>query len=116
MDLTTILAMGGQAEGGGNPIVGFIPIVLVMGIFYMLILRPQQRRQKEHQKMVTELGRGDKVLTNGGLYATIQDVKDEYFSLRMQKSTGDIENPLRLRTLRRDVARIRTIMKERGVA
>ena len=79
MDLTTILAMAGQPEGGGNPIVGFIPIILVMGIFYMLILRPQQRRAKDHKKMVTELGRGDKVLTNGGLYATIQDVKDEYF-------------------------------------
>lgn len=79
MDLTTILAMAGQPEGGGNPIVGFIPIVLVMGIFYMLILRPQQRRHKEHQKMVTELARGDKVVTNGGLYATIQDVKDEFF-------------------------------------
>ena len=79
MDLTTILAMAGSPEGGGNPIVGFIPIILVMGIFYMLILRPQQRRQKEHQKMVSELGRGDKVLTNGGLYATIQDTKDEYF-------------------------------------
>jgi len=79
MDLSSILAMGGQAEGGGNPIMGFVPLILVMGIFYMLILRPQQRRQKEHKTMVQALGRGDKVLTNGGLFATIQDVKDEYF-------------------------------------
>jgi preprotein translocase subunit YajC len=79
MDLSSILAMGGQAEGGGNPIMGFVPLILVMGIFYMLILRPQQRRQKEHKTMVQALGRGDKVLTSGGLFATIQDVKDEYF-------------------------------------
>ena len=79
MDLSSILAMGGQAEGGGNPIMGFVPLILVMGIFYMLILRPQQRRQKEHKTMVEALGRGDKVLTSGGLFATIQDVKDEYF-------------------------------------
>ena len=79
MDLSSVFAMAGQPEGGGNPIMGFVPLVLVMGIFYMLILRPQQRRQKEHKKMIQALGRGDKVLTSGGLYATIQDVKDEYF-------------------------------------
>ena len=79
MNPTTILAMAGQPEGGGNPLVGFVPIILVMVIFYMLILRPQQRRQKEHQKMLAELGKGDRVLTNGGMYATILDVKDDRF-------------------------------------
>jgi preprotein translocase subunit YajC len=79
MNPTTILAMAGQPEGGGNPLVGFVPIILVMVIFYMLILRPQQRRQKEHQKMLSELGKGDRVLTNGGMYATILDVKDDRF-------------------------------------
>jgi preprotein translocase subunit YajC len=79
MDLSSVFAMAGQPEGGGNPIMGFVPLILVMGIFYMLILRPQQRRQKQHKEMILALGRGDKVLTSGGLYATIQDVKDEYF-------------------------------------
>jgi preprotein translocase subunit YajC len=79
MNPTTILAMAGQPEGGGNPIVGFIPIILVMVIFYMLILRPQQRRHKEHQQMLSELGKGDRVLTNGGMYATILDVKEDRF-------------------------------------
>lgn len=79
MDLARVYAMAAPPDGGGNPIMGFIPLILVMVIFYLLILRPQQRRHKEHQKMLTELGRGDRVLTNGGLFATIQDVKDEYF-------------------------------------
>lgn len=79
MDLSSVFAMAGQPEGGGNPIMGFVPLVLVMGIFYMLILRPQQRRQKQHKEMIKDLGRGDRVLTSGGLYATIQDVKEEYF-------------------------------------
>ena len=79
MTTLTILAMGAPPEGGGNPIVGFIPILLVMVIFYMLILRPQQRRQKEHQSMLGDLKRGDRVLTNGGIFATIQDVKDDLF-------------------------------------
>lgn len=79
MDLSTVLAMAAPPEGGGNPIMTFIPLILVMVIFYLLILRPQQRRHKEHQAMVQALGRGDRVLTNGGLFATIQDVKDEFF-------------------------------------
>lgn len=79
MSTFTVLAMGAPPEGGGNPIVGFIPILLVMVIFYMLILRPQQRRHKQHQAMLTDLKRGDRVLTNGGIFATIQDVKDEFF-------------------------------------
>jgi preprotein translocase subunit YajC len=80
MTTLTVLAMGAQPEGGGgNPLVGFIPILLVMVIFYMLILRPQQRRHKEHQTMLGELKKGDRVLTNGGLFATIQDVKDDFF-------------------------------------
>lgn len=80
MTTMNVLAMGAPPEGGGgNPIVGFVPILLVMVIFYMLILRPQQRRQKQHQAMLGELKRGDRVLTNGGLFATIQDVKDEFF-------------------------------------
>ncbi|RKZ15693.1 preprotein translocase subunit YajC [bacterium] len=79
MDLSVAYAMSAPPEGGGSSIMGFIPLVLVMVIFYLLILRPQQRRQKDHQSMVKALGRGDRVLTNGGLYATILDVKDEFF-------------------------------------
>ena len=79
MDLARVYAMAAPPDGGGNPIMGFVPLILVMVIFYLLILRPQQRRQKEHQAMLKELGRGDRVLTSGGIFATIQDVKDEMF-------------------------------------
>jgi preprotein translocase subunit YajC len=65
--------------GGGNPIMGLFPLLMVLVIFYLLILRPQQRRAKQHQQLLTELKRGDRVLTNGGLFATIIDVKDEFF-------------------------------------
>lgn len=46
-------------------------------IFYFLLIRPQQKRQKEMQKMIGALKRGDRVLTSGGLYATVWDVKDD---------------------------------------
>jgi len=74
------LAMASSSSGsGGNPIMGLLPLIMVMVIFYLLILRPQQRRQKQHQEMVKALQRGDRILTNGGLFATIVDVKDDFF-------------------------------------
>lgn len=74
------LALAPSPEGGGgSPFMGLLPLVMVVAIFYLLILRPQQKRQKEHKNMVESLGKGDRILTTGGLYATITDVKDEYF-------------------------------------
>src|SRR5512145_3026031 len=52
-------------------------------IFYFLILRPQQKRQKEMHKMISNLKRGDRVLTSGGLYGTVWDVKDELFVMKL---------------------------------
>ena len=68
-----------------NPASGFdasdydlaVPLILlVIMIFYFLILRPQQKRQRDHAKMLEELAKGDRIVTNGGLYATILNVKD----------------------------------------
>lgn len=77
-NLAAPLAFAPPTDGeGGNPLMGLLPLVLIMGIFYVLIIRPQQKRHKEHQNMVQALSRGDRVLTNGGMYATIQDVHDD---------------------------------------
>lgn len=58
---------GGFAEGG----LGLMPIILVMIIFYFLLIRPQQKRAKQHKEMLAALKRGDKVVTNGGITGTI---------------------------------------------
>ncbi|MEK9856226.1 MAG: preprotein translocase subunit YajC [Rhodobiaceae bacterium] len=58
---------GGFAEGG----LGLMPIILVMVIFYFLLIRPQQKRAKQHKEMLAALKRGDKIVTNGGLTGTI---------------------------------------------
>ncbi|MGB2123441.1 MAG: preprotein translocase subunit YajC, partial [Candidatus Puniceispirillaceae bacterium] len=58
---------GGFAEGG----LGLMPIILVMVIFYFLLIRPQQKRAKQHKAMLSALKRGDKIITNGGLTGTI---------------------------------------------
>ena len=74
---------GGAGAGGGNFMGTIFLLVCFFLIFYLLILRPQQRRQKETQKMVSELKRGDRVLTSGGIYGTIWDVKDDIIVLKL---------------------------------
>ncbi|MBX9805528.1 MAG: preprotein translocase subunit YajC [Alphaproteobacteria bacterium] len=52
----------------------FLPFVLIFGVFYFLILRPQQQKMKKHQNMLNSLRRGDRVVTNGGLIATVTKI------------------------------------------
>ena len=61
-------------EGG---IAQFVPLILIFAIMYFLLIRPQQKKLKEHQKMVEGLRRGDQVVTQGGLIGKVTKVKDE---------------------------------------
>ena len=64
---------GGLAEGG----FGLLPIVFVMVIFYFLLIRPQQKRAKQHKEMLSAIRRGDKIVTSGGLTGTIVKVVED---------------------------------------
>jgi preprotein translocase subunit YajC len=65
-------AEGGGGFGGG--IMSFAPFILIIGVFYFLIIRPQNKKQKETQKMLAALKKGDKVVTAGGIHGVIQTV------------------------------------------
>jgi preprotein translocase subunit YajC len=71
---------GGFAEGG----LGLMPIILVMVIFYFLLIRPQQKRAKQHKAMLSELKRGDKIVTNGGLTGTIIKATDDSETIEVE--------------------------------
>ena len=60
----------------GQGISSFIPLVLIFVIFYFFLIRPQQKKVKEHKKMVESLKRGDKVVTSGGVVGTIERIID----------------------------------------
>ena len=61
-----------QAAGGGSDaLVSFLPIILIFVVFYFLLIRPQMRQRKEHQHMLGQLRRGDRVVTGGGIIGTI---------------------------------------------
>ena len=62
---------------------GFAPLIFIFGIFYFLLIMPQQRRQKKWQQMLSELKTGDKVVTSGGLRGTIVAIKDDSVHLRV---------------------------------
>ncbi len=79
MSLMNVLAMAnpGGAEGGGSALMGFIPIILMFAVFWFLIIRPQKKQADQRKAMIEAIKRGDKIVTNGGLFATVRDVKGD---------------------------------------
>ena len=82
-------AMPPQAEGGagGNPLAAFMPLILMFAIFYFLLIRPQQKKAKQHKEMLSALGKGDYVITGGGIYGRIIDVKDDVLHVEISDNT-----------------------------
>ena len=78
--LVTLLAQSGT-PGSFLPLL--LPWVLVMGIFYVLLIMPQQKRQKKVQEMIASLKAGDKVITSGGIYGTVVGLEDNAVQLRI---------------------------------
>ncbi len=62
---------------GDNPITQFAPLILIFGIMYFLMIRPQQQKMKKHREMVAAVRKGDKVVTQGGVYGKITKVLDD---------------------------------------
>lgn len=65
----------------------FLPLILIFAVFYFLLLRPQQKRQKERNAMLGALKKGDKVITIGGMHGTIVDLSEERISLKVNENT-----------------------------
>ncbi|MDA8015207.1 MAG: preprotein translocase subunit YajC [Gammaproteobacteria bacterium] len=72
-----------QGAGGGGGLVGLLPFLLIIVIFYLLLIRPQQKRAKQHKQMISELAKGDEVVTNGGALGKITGVDDNFITLEI---------------------------------
>jgi preprotein translocase subunit YajC len=83
----------------------FVPLVLIFGIFYFLIIRPQQKKQKLHTQFLSELKRGDRVVTSSGIIGTIKTLSDAYIQL-------EIEDGVCLKLLRSHVSESANNLKE----
>ena len=87
-------------EGGASQIV---LLVLIFAIMYFLLIRPQQKRVKEHQAMVDGLRRGDEVVTQGGLIGKVTKVKDESAELEVEIADG-----VKVRVVRQTIAQVKS--------
>ena len=67
----------------GNPLLSFLPLILMFVIFYFLLIRPQQKKQKEHAKFISALEKNQDIVTDGGIHGTIVGLKDSTVSLRI---------------------------------
>jgi len=75
-----------QAQAPTTGIVSFLPLVFILGIFYLIVFLPARRRQKKLQEMIDNLKAGDKVVTSGGIYGTIVGFKDDRIQLRVAEN------------------------------
>ena len=69
-------------QGGLGALGGLLPMLLIIGVFYMLLIRPQQKRQKQLQETISQLKAGDRIVTTGGVIGTITTVRDTSFLIR----------------------------------
>ena len=86
--LTLAVAQNPQAAQAPqqSPIMGFLPIILIFVIFYFLLIRPQKKTQKEHEKMLTGLQKNDDIVTSGGIHGTIVNIQDDVVTLRVDEN------------------------------
>ena len=79
--------MTGEEGDSGSIWPMIIFLVVIFALFYFVMIRPQQKRQKEHQAMMQELQRGDKVMTAGGIYGTIDSVSEDSVVIKVEGGT-----------------------------
>ncbi|MEN8709802.1 MAG: preprotein translocase subunit YajC [Paracoccaceae bacterium] len=84
----------------GNALSQFIPLILIFAIMYFLLIRPQQKKMKEHQNMVNALRRSDEIVTAGGLVGKVSKVKDE------SEVEVEIADGVKVRVIRNTIAQV----------
>jgi preprotein translocase subunit YajC len=86
--INTAFAMGqvGGAGGQAGGLTAFVPLILMFVIFYFLLIRPQQKKAKEHQSMISNLRKGDRIVTSGGVHGTIISLGDTTVSLEIAEN------------------------------
>ncbi len=86
-DFLLLAQTGTPADGPApNPLMQFMPLILIGVIFYFLLIRPQQKQRKEHQALVESLKTGDKVVTNAGIHGLIANVKEKTVVLKIAEN------------------------------
>lgn len=93
------MGSGGAGGEGAAGFTGFIPLILMFVIFYFLLIRPQQKRTKEHRQMVSNIKKGDRIITSGGLHGRVTGMDDATL-------TVEIADKVRVKVARANVANL----------
>ena len=83
---STQTGVQGQGSGGGSPMSLIFMIIAIFAVMYFLMIRPQQRQKKQHQSMLGQLSKGDKIVTTGGIHATVVGVKDKTIIVKIAEN------------------------------
>ncbi|TDP47890.1 preprotein translocase subunit YajC [Zavarzinia compransoris] len=98
---TAYAQAAGAAPGGSDLLIQFLPLVLILVVFYFLMIRPQQKRAKEHRALLSAVRRGDTVVTMSGLIGKVAKVQDNEILL-------EIAEGVRVRILKSTISEVRT--------
>ena len=77
MDYNWLVLMAGGGDAGGSPVAMLVWVGLLFALMYLMLIRPQRKKQKEHEQLLTQLKKGDKVVTTGGLFGFIFAIDEE---------------------------------------
>ncbi len=96
-----------QAGGGPSTFISMLPLVLIFAVFYFLLIRPQQRKAREHRNMLAQLKRNDEVMTTGGVFGKVLNLTETELTLEVAPN-------VRIRVSRSHVAQLLRVEKTTG--
>jgi preprotein translocase subunit YajC len=100
-DLAYAMGTGGAGGGQSGGLGAFLPLIIIFAIFYFLLIRPQQKKSKEHKQILSALKKGDRVVSSGGLHGIITGLADDMVTMeispkvRVKVSRGSIAGVLK---------------------
>lgn len=103
LNALSLFATASASGSEASPLLQFAPLVFIFVIFYFLLIRPQQKKQKELQTMIETIKKGDRVVTAGGIIGTVAGIQNDYVVLKV----GDNENT-KMEVLKSAISGLRT--------
>jgi preprotein translocase subunit YajC len=85
--ISNAFAQGTAAGGVESNLMSFLPLILMFGVLYFIMIRPQMKRQKEHRSMLAAMAKGDEVVTNGGIVGKVTKVGEAYVGIEIAEGT-----------------------------
>jgi preprotein translocase subunit YajC len=85
--ISNAFAQGAATGGIESNLMSFLPLILMFGVLYFIMIRPQMKRQKEHRNMLAAMAKGDEVVTNGGIVGKVTKVGEAYVGVEISEGT-----------------------------